>query len=314
MKPRIRIALGALLGIALFVVALPISSAAPPSPVSVVAYSQAQERGERSHVKQGSEVGKRVKQLQKFSKDVRSALAAFEKNEQRNGHRPKHDESISLTLDSAGGPPSSAALKSAQTVSPFRKVSFTAQDPDYSAYGAEMILIPTYNVPGEWQGTVIINKFDPAGAYLGQYVADVAMVVDPTQTFWDVRFEVSYEGGEAYIQYGDPAIYEGLGDPGIGGGGGLLSMGGIQSLDRTPSFEKASFTPQGGWHPPPHFGNPSTPKMRWVMKCTALGTAGGAVRCGIGSLFTGGAAFLPCKGATAGGVFTTCTLVAIFGS
>ena len=112
MKTKLHIALGALLAIGLFVVTLPISSAAPPSSV-VGAYSRSQ--GDRTHVKQGLEVGKRVKELQKFNKNVRSALADFEKNAKRNGHSPKHDESFSVTLDSAGGPPSSAALKSAQS-------------------------------------------------------------------------------------------------------------------------------------------------------------------------------------------------------
>lgn len=309
MKTKLHIALGALLAIALFVVALPISSAAQPSPVSV------QERGERRHVKQGPEVGKRVKQLQKFNKDVRSALADFEKNEKRNGHRPKHDESFSITMDPAGGPPSSAALKNAQTASPFRKASFKPQDPDYSGYGVEMIFIPTYDVPGEWQGTVIINKFDPSGAYLGQYVADVAMVPDPTQTFWDVQFEVSYEGGSPYLQYGDPALYSELGMPGLMGEGGLLpAIGkGITAprsfSDRAASFEKASFTPQTPWQVL-RFGN--RPTVRFVMKCTALGTAGAAVRCGIGSLATGGTAFLPCTGTLAAGILTVCTLTAIF--
>lgn len=184
MKTRIRIALGALLGIALFVVALPISSAAPPSPITVVASSpDHQERGERRHVKQGREVGKRAKELQKFNPDVRRALAVFEKNAERNGHSPKLDEAFSVTMDPAGG---TAALKSALApATPFRKVGFKPQDTDYSAYGVEMIFIPSYVVPYvEWQGTGIINKFDPSGAYLGQYVADVAMVPDPTFSYW----------------------------------------------------------------------------------------------------------------------------------
>ena len=42
-----------------------------------------------------------------------------------------------------------------------------------------MILIPTYYTDYEWQGTVILNGFDPSGNYIGQYVADVAMAVVP---------------------------------------------------------------------------------------------------------------------------------------
>lgn len=174
-----------------------------------------------------------------------------------------------------------------------------------------MIFIPTYDVPGEWQGTVIINKFDPSGAYLGQYVADVAMVPDPTQTLWDVQFEVSYEDGVAYIQYGDPNFD--LGTPnGLQNPGGL--QGPISAMSR-PDFRKASFNsmePQRGLGGA-RFGIPSTPTVRWVMKCTTIGSGAGAVRCGIGSLFTGGTAFLPCMGATVPAIFTLCTLTAIFG-
>jgi hypothetical protein len=307
MKTRIRIALRALFVIALFVVSLPISSAAPPRPNSVVANSKDQERRERRHVKQGPEVSARVKQLEKFNKSVRSALANFEKNERRNGHKPKHDESFSLTLDSAAGPPSSAALKSARTASPFRKVSFKPQEPDYSEYGVEMIFIPTYSVPGEWQGTVIFTQFDPSGAYLGQYVANVAMVPDPTGTFWDAFYEVSYEDGEAYLQYGNPGFELGtphdLQDPG--------SLQPLISAGRRPQFRKTSFTPQTPWQIL-RFGN--NPRVRWVMKCTVIGSAGGAVGCGITSIFTGGATFGPCALGGVGASFTVCTLTAIFGS
>ncbi len=308
MKTKLHITLAALLGIALFVVALPISSAARPSPVSAVASLPDQQEGNRSHVKQGPEVASRVKQLQRFNKNVRSALADFEKNEKRNGHKPKHDESFSLTLDSAGGPPSSAALKTAQTASPFRKASFKPQDPDYSAYGVEMIFIPTYDTPGEWQGTVVFNEFDPSGAYLGQYVADVAMVPDPTNTFWDVYEEVSYQDGEAYLQYGNP--YFEFGTPRENQDPSVLQP--LISTVRRPAFRKVSFGPEPQF-PTPHFGIPATPKMRWVMKCTAIGTAGSAVRCGVAALF-GGAPWVPCTGAAAAGFFTACTLIAIFGS
>lgn len=163
MKTKLHLTLAALLGIALFVVALPISSAAP-SPGRAVTISLGQKRAERMHVKRGQEVGERVKQLQTFNKNVRSALANIEKNEKRNGHRPKYDESFSLTLDSAVGPVSSASLKQANAAgNPFRQAGFKPQDPDYSDYGVEMIFIPTYSVPNEWQGTVIFNQFDPSG-------------------------------------------------------------------------------------------------------------------------------------------------------
>ena len=306
MKKFTQIGLVTFLGVSLFLVALPISSAAPPSSRTHGAFSD-QEAREREHIKQGYEVGNRVKQLEKFNKNVRTALADFEKNEKRNGHRPKHDSSISVTLDPAGGPPSNAALKNSQK-GPFQKVRLRPQEPDYSAYGVEMIFIPTYDTSTEWQGTVIFNEFDPSGAYLGQYVADVAMTPDPTNTFWDVYQEVSYQDGEAYLQYGNP--YFEFGTPRDNQDPEAIQP--LISKIRKPDFAKAGFvaSPQ---RPTPHFGNPSTPKMRWVMKCTGIGTAGSAVRCGIAALL-GGVGWVGCTGASAAGFFTACTLVAIFGS
>src|SRR5689334_8744257 len=131
---------------------------------------------ERDHIKRGLEVGERVRDLQKYNKNVRAALAHFEKNANRNHNQPKLDEAISITRDPAGG---IAMLNTANTAIPlFRKAGLKSQEPDYSQYGVEMILIPTYNTAYEWQGTVILNGFDPSGNYLGQYVADVAIAVN----------------------------------------------------------------------------------------------------------------------------------------
>jgi hypothetical protein len=174
MKTKVRIALVALLGITLLICGLPMSSAAPHSP-------NHQDK-ERVHSKRGPEVGKRVRELQKHNKDVRSALAVFERNAARNGHSPRLDDAFSVTRDPAGG---TAGLKDALTpaTTPFRKVGFKPQDTDYSAYGLEIIVIPTYYVPGQWQGTIIFNKFDPSGSYLGEYVADVVITLDSDTDF-----------------------------------------------------------------------------------------------------------------------------------
>lgn len=68
-----------LLGIGLFIAALPISSAAPNSPTNICSSPRNQETSEREHFKKGSEIEKRVKQLEKYNKNVSAALAAFEK-------------------------------------------------------------------------------------------------------------------------------------------------------------------------------------------------------------------------------------------
>jgi hypothetical protein len=303
MKTKLRIALGALLGITLLICGLPMSSAAPPSPNH--------QGKERVHSKKGPEVGKRVRDLQKYNSRVRAALNIFEANAKRHGHghSPKLDESVSITQDPAGG---SAALKSALApASPFRKVGFKPQDPDYSGYGFEMIFIPSYTTDTEWQGTVVINKFDPTGAYLGDYVADVA-ISGPLN---DVIQEVSYEDGQAYLQYGNPDFQFGTPidsqDPGA-----IQPL--ISSLAR-PHFENASFAPQGiGWEagnrPHPPTGGAS-PKIKWVLKCTTLSTvAWGGVGCSILAVASAGSLFGPCVGAAASASFTYCTLTAIFGS
>jgi hypothetical protein len=308
MKATSRIALGALLSIALSGVTLPIFSAAPTSPMRVVS-SQDQNGDKRRHVKQGPEVGNRVRQLQKFNRNVRKALADFEKNEKRNGHRPNHDESFSITHDPAGGPATSAVIERANApTDPFRKVSSKPQDPDYSAYGVEMIFIPTYSVPGEWQGTVIFNQFDPSGGYLGQYVADVAMVSDAAGDSWEVFFEVSYEDGIAYLEYGNPGFE--LGTPHDLQAPEMMQPP-ISSVAK-PIFKTVLFgsEPQG-WRPRPP-GWPPYPRVRWVMKCTLICSVGTGVGCGITSIFTGGRTFGPCALGGAGGCFTYCTLTAIF--
>ena len=298
----------AFLGICMFAVALPTSFATSTLPANVDSSTSHQETHEREHLRAGADVGKRVKQLEKFNKNVRTALAAFERNEMRNGHRPKHDASFSLTRDPVGGPTSNAALKQTRSPSPFRKVSLKPQEPDYSAYGVEMIFIPTYDTQLEWQGTVIFNEFDPSGAYLGQYVADVAMVPDPTNSFWNVYQEVSYQDGEAYLQYGNPYFEFGTPRDNQDPDATRPLISGIVK----PDFVKAGFAPSPQF-PTTRFGNPSTPKMRWVMKCTGIGTGGSAVRCGVAALF-GGAGWVGCTGAAAAGFFTACTLVAIFGN
>jgi hypothetical protein len=302
MKTKVRIALVALLGVALFVVTLPISSAAPDN--------QEKQENERHHTKKGAEVGKRVRDLQKYNSRVRAALNIFEVNAKRHGHghSPKLDESVSITRDPAGG---SAALKSVLApANPFRKVGFTPQA-DYSGYGFEMIFIPSYTTDTEWQGTVVINKFDPTGAYLGDYVADVVAISGPLN---DVIQEVSYEDGQAYLQYGNPDFQFGTPidsqDPGA-----IQPL--ISSLATSP-FQNVSYSPQGiGWEagnrPHPPTGGAS-PKIKWVLKCTTINTvAWGGVGCGVLALASAGSLFGPCAGAAASASFTACTLTAIFG-
>jgi hypothetical protein len=292
-------ALVVLLAVAVFAITVPMS-------VSTGKVKSDRVLQERDHVQRGPEVGKRVRDLQKYNKNVRAALGHFEKNANRNHNQPKLDEAISIMRDPTGG---IAMLNSANTASPlFRKAGLRSQEPDYSEYGVEMILIPAYNTAYEWQGTVILNGFDPSGNYLGQYVADVAIAVDSTET-WDVFYENCYYESQSYLLYGNPGFE--LGTPKDSQDPGLLQP--VNNIARKLDVRKAhasAMTPQAPFGGPPG-GILARPKVRWVLKCTAIGSAGMAVRCGVALLF-GGGPFVPCQAAGSAGVFTVCMLTAIF--
>jgi hypothetical protein len=143
-KSNLHGALGALLAVALFLITVPIS---PGTSAKAKPDLKAQER---SRVKRGLEVGNRVRDLKKYNKNVRAALSQFEKNEKGNHNKPKLDEAVSVIQDPAGG--SSAVIRAHTMAKPFRNVSLKPQDPDYSEYGVEMIVIPTFYDDHEWQG------------------------------------------------------------------------------------------------------------------------------------------------------------------
>jgi len=116
--------LGMLLAVAVFAITVPISV----STASTVRSNRAVQ--ERDHVTRGPEVGKRVRDMQKYNKNVRAALGQFEKNGNRNHNTPKLDEAISVMRDPAGG---IAKLNSANTATPvFRKAALKSQEVDYS--------------------------------------------------------------------------------------------------------------------------------------------------------------------------------------
>ena len=153
---------------------------------------------------------------------------------------------------------------------------------------------------------MIINKFDPSGAFMGDYVADVVMLPDPTNpSLPAVTFEVSIENGNAYVEYGDVSSYEDLGDP---------SPWGAISRNGGARFKKANF--QRVCASCLNVGSRvlKNPRVRQASKCTNYTTAGAWTVCGLAALFTGGPAFIPCAASTFGGAVVTCTLIAIFGS
>src|SRR5437660_12769959 len=100
---KIKVAVGVLLLLAL------VTSTMPVMALRSLSTSKSQNQRNRYHRKQGAEVGNRVRQLRKYNRSVDRALASFERNEYRNGHKPRLDDASSLMVDPSGG---SAALKS----------------------------------------------------------------------------------------------------------------------------------------------------------------------------------------------------------
>jgi len=228
-------------------------------------------------------------------------MAVFERNEGRNNHAPRIDDAESVTIDPAGG---NAALNLVRDT-PFQKVGFKPQETDFSAYGLEMIFVPTYTAAYEWQGTVIFNKFDPSGGYIGQYVADVIINANSTTTF--VNFEASFEGEDAWLEYGNPNVWDELGNPGAGGGvetPPITSHGKAKNVNANYQLNPFRLGQRIG----------RNPRVRTAVKCNNIGGSAGVSGCAASSLFDFGATFAPCTLGIAVSVAVGCTMYAIFGN
>lgn len=79
-------ALVVLLALAVFAITAPMSVS------TAVTVRSDRVSQERDHIQRGPEVGKRIRDLQKYNKNVRAALGHFEKNANRNHNQPKLDE------------------------------------------------------------------------------------------------------------------------------------------------------------------------------------------------------------------------------
>ena len=228
----------------------------------------------------GENVGKRIRELRKHNKDIDNALTDFERNEKRNGNKPKIDEAESFRADSADG---IAAIRAGDV---FQKVSFKPQ----AGYGVEVIAITTYGGPGEWHGTVIANGYDSSGGFLWNYVADVIIGPDPTYTAPEVKLEISYEGGQAYLEYGNVPSTEPLGTPGAG-----LQQEPQASKGKQATFQKARFQ-AGAGTVAREIGRRiiRSPKVAAYVKCTWTGSFFGGLGCAAGAAAFAEAPFVPC--------------------
>jgi hypothetical protein len=271
-------------------------------------------------VKTGSEVVQRVSQLKRANKQVKNALKAFETNAQRNGHFPRIEDSWSVT--SALYPVTVSRAATAQNDVHIRKVGFKPQD-SISEDGIEIIFIPVYSVPGEWQGTVICNRYDSGGNFLDQYVADLVLTQAAPSYAWTGIFEVSFEGNQSYLE-SDPALgmitdpYFEFGTPSNqqpSNHDGFLD-GQVSSTSSSP-FLKVNFglvanTLQrlpglpGARYPP-------NPRMSQWVRCSTSRCFGTTVGCGALSTLTAGVSFGPCSVSACLGSAAACGLSTIFG-
>jgi hypothetical protein len=241
----------------------------------------------------GEKVGKRIRELRKHNKNVDNALADFERNEKRNGHKPRIDEAESFTTTE----PVVALNRSGDI---FQKVSYKPQP--QTGYSVEVIAIATYEGPAEWQGTVIANKYDSSGGFLANYVANVIIGPDPTYTAPDVVLEISYEGGQAYLECGDIASTEPLGTP----EGPVWAVPQARSKGGA-TFTKASF--QGGIIAREIARRViQSPRTKSYLKCVWVGSIGAGVACGAGSVAFAGQPFIPCLLIGGTGVNTVCAI------
>jgi hypothetical protein len=316
MKSKIRLAIGALLGLALFTSVLPISGLRYGHAKAKV---QDQETKD-AKIKTGPEVAQRVNQLKQANKQVRNALKIFENNERKNGRKPKIEESWAITGRVASS--RQARTRNCKSCPPLKKVGFH-QDPA-SDDVIEIIFIPTYDVPGEWQGTTIFTLYDSAGNFLDQYIADVVLrQQDPAVDSWTDVYEVSFEGGQAWLQsdpaqgmimdlnfqFGTPLDQQP--DPSILPG--VISAISGPRFSRKVSYSLTTMEPQLLFP----FGSPVRPhpRVRSFLKCSALTCAAvGGLGCGVTSLLDAGLHFGPCAAGSCVGGAALCGLFQIFGS
>ena len=74
-----------------------------------------------------------------------------------------------------------------------------------------MTFIPTLSLDGEWQGTIIVNRYDEYGNFLEQYVADIVMIQQREEPYtWAAVYEVEFIGGTPYLNH-EPDMYTGFG-------------------------------------------------------------------------------------------------------
>jgi hypothetical protein len=256
-------------------------------------------------VKTGSEVVQRVSQLKQANKQVKNALKAFETNAQKNGHFPRIEDSWSVT---SAYPVTVSRAATPQNDVHIRKVGFKPQDP-ISEDGIEIIFIPVYSVPGEWQGTVICNRYDSGGNFLSQYVADLVLTQAGPSYAWTGIFEVSFEGSQSYFEFGTPSNQQPSNHDGFLDGP-VSSISNSHFLNANFGFVATTLQRLPGL---PGARYPPNPRMSQWVRCTTSRCVGTTVGCGALSTLTAGVSFGPCAVSACLGSAAACGLSTIFG-
>ena len=145
----------------------------------------------------GPQVAARVQELKRTDRDIRIALEMFE----RNGARPKIEDSISLTGEVTVPSGANHAARRGVLAQPtLRPINFTQQE-TFSDQGVEIVLVPTIANPYEWQGTIIFRLYDDQSRLIRQWVSNiVSYQPSPLQVEeWPVVYELAIEGGSPFL-------------------------------------------------------------------------------------------------------------------
>ena len=290
MKNLFRSAVSALLMAAIFGLAIPMSLRSTQASVGEPAAN-----GGNLKVKKGPEVAAKVRRLKEVNQNVRAALNYFDKK----GKPSKIDAAFAIV----GSAPSSKTTVASTNNSLFRPASFTRPSSlvsqDISDGNVELIFVPEYEVPGEWQGTVIANRYDEYGSMVDQYVAQSILVsTDPSTISWDEVYEAPVYGGEVQPPIAEPGMYSNYnwGAPRDEQPQDFLRITKGDSHNKA-QVVKAGFVQSGA----------RNPRVRAWARCSFAWCAGAGVACvGVGLLFAGVVA-MPCFQTACGAAMLGCT-------
>ena len=142
--------------------------------------------------------------MKESSENVRGALRYFDKK----GRPSKIDEAFAVVGSVPSSNKTTASINNPliRPASFVKPSSFATQD--ISDGNVELILVPDYDAAGEWQGTVIANRYDEYGGLVEQYVAESILVMpDPNTVSWDEVYEAPVCGGEVQSPISEPGMY-----------------------------------------------------------------------------------------------------------